>query len=141
MEIDYSHKTYQHIGGQEGILKLIDKDNLEYIATSILEDTVIVLKTMTDPELRTLFNKYFNVEKATDYSTELPKLYMARSTLFTRDVIQNFASVFLKTLPRIPNYTIPKKEKLGQRKSTTCLFLKSNLLHSKSTLSNMALKP
>ena len=109
MEFDYSHKAYQHIGGQEGILKLTDKDNLEYIATYILEDTVEVLKTMTDPELRNLFNKYFNVEEATSYSTELPKLYMPKSTNFSRDAIQKFASIFLKTLLRNPNYSIPTK--------------------------------
>ena len=66
MKFHYSHKACQHIGGLEENVKLTDMGNLEYRATFSLEDTVEVLKTMTDPELRILFNKYFNVEEATD---------------------------------------------------------------------------
>ena len=79
---------------------------MDYMAELILEDTVKVLKTMTDPQLRILLDTYFNVEEGSGFSTELPKLSKVKSTNLSRDAIQKFASVFLKTLLRNHNYSM-----------------------------------
>ena len=73
MTFDHHFQAYKHNGGKKKIVKLIDKDNLAYIAEYILDDTVEVLVTMTDDEVRHMLEVYLSVAEASSYSKELQK--------------------------------------------------------------------
>ena len=85
MTFDHHFQAYKHNGGKKKIVKLIDKDNSAYIAEYILDDTVEVLVTMTDDEVRHTLEVYLSVAEASSYSKELQKNYMARTTTFNRE--------------------------------------------------------
>ena len=59
---------------------------------------------MTDADLWLTFNHHFLPDEAGGYSTEPPKIYMARKTTFSRDALQRYLTDFLKTKSEFPQF-------------------------------------
>ena len=79
IKFDSHHQAYKHIDGTKPIVKLTDKDNLEYIAEYSLDGTVKELVVMKDEEFRIMFGTHFLVGEASGYSTEPPKTNMEKA--------------------------------------------------------------
>ena len=86
--------AYDEDGGGMFDQKRIDRDLYEYIAEYILDDTVAVLKALTNEELVVLLNTFYRVDAGSDYSTVLSELAMAKTTKFNRDDIDKYAAIF-----------------------------------------------
>ena len=71
IEFDSHHQAYNHIGGTKPVIKLTDKDNLEYIAEYILDGTVgDLVVTRDEVAIRQNFRK--PIWKNTQALAEMP---------------------------------------------------------------------
>ena len=91
------------------MIKSIDRDLYEYIAEYILDDTVAVLKALTNEELVVLLNTFYRVNAGSGYSTVLPELAMAKTTKFNRDGTDKYAAKKLMTLKQNPTFTVASR--------------------------------
>ena len=99
--------TYKDSECKLTLLQSIEQDLHDYIAEYILDDTLAVLKALTDDEITVLLNSFYRVDAGSGYSTILPKLSMAKTTKFNRDDIDTYAAKFLRTLRKNPTFKDP----------------------------------
>ena len=102
-------KAYKDEDGVESLYQSFDIDLREYIAEDLLNITLDEMKDLTDEELSEQLNNYYRLEKGSGYLTVLSNLSMVKTTKFSRDAIEKYASVFMRTIKRNPNFSDPKK--------------------------------
>ena len=59
-----------------------------------MDNTFEVLESMTNNELRTVFNKQFSVDEASGYASVLPTLSTIETNDFDRDAMEKYATIY-----------------------------------------------